>query len=109
MRIKKKGKKEEAQLNKFPDHLESKGEYGHDDLEDESQAQLPHSGVDARSGIVSRHLAAVLAQLGRLQGAAVGEQLLYQLTGVLPRVRVWERHHGSDGRHQDHLQHRVLA
>lgn len=59
-------KNAQVQFNKFTDHLESKGEYGHDDLEDESQAQLPHSGVDAGSGIVSRHLAAVLAELGSL-------------------------------------------
>lgn len=63
MRMKKNA---QVQFNKFPDHLESKGKYGHDDLEDESQAQLPHSGVDAGSGIASRHLAAVLAELGSL-------------------------------------------
>lgn len=96
-------------LNKFNNHFESKGEYGHDDLEDESQAELPHGGVDAGSSIVSRHLASVLAELGSLERAAVSEQFLYQLTGVLPRVRVWESNHSSDGRHQDHLQYRVLA
>lgn len=100
------------------DHLESEGEDGHDDLEDERQAELPHGGVDAgprrpvgvvSEGLTAVHLAAVLAQLRGLERAAVGEQLLDQLAGVLPRVRVGERHHGGDGGHQDDLQHRVLA
>ena len=99
-------------------HLQSKGEYGHDDFEDERQAELPHGGVDAGPrrpvGVVAEslaavHLAAVLAELRGLQRAAVCEQLLYQLAGVLACVRVWESNHGCDGRHQDHLQHRVLA
>ena len=100
------------------DHLESKCEYGHDYLKDECQAELPHGGVDAGprrpvgvvgEGLAAVHLAAVLAELRGLQRAAVGEQLLYQLAGVLTRVRIWESNYSCDGRHQDHLQNRVLA
>ena len=101
-----------------PAHLESEGEDGDDDLEDERQAELPHGGVDPGrggpagglvEGLAAVHLAAVLAQLRGRQRAAVREQLLDEHAGVLPRVRVGEGHHRRDGRHQDHLQHRVLA
>lgn len=99
-------------------HFQPKGENGHDYLEDERQAELPHGCVDAGAGrpvgVVAEgpaavHLAAVLAQLRRLQRAAVGEQFFDQLAGVLPRVWVGEGHHGGDGGHQDHLQNWVLA
>ncbi len=98
--------------------LEPEGEDGHDDLEDERQAELPHGRVDAGGGGGVRslgirstavHLAAVLAELRRLQRPAVREQLFDQLAGVLPRVRVRERHDGRDSSDRDHLQHRVPA
>lgn len=97
--------------------LESEGEDGHDDFEDERQAELPHGRVDARGGgsvrsrgirLTAVHLAAVLAELRRLQRPAVREQLFDQLAGVLPCVRVREGHDGCDGCDRDHLQHRIL-
>lgn len=98
-------------------HLKTKCKYSHDDFEDECQAELPHGRVDAgpcravgviSEGLAAVHLTAILAELRRLQRTTVGEQLFYQLAGVLTRVRVGEGHHGCDGSHQDHLQHRVL-
>lgn len=86
-------------FNSSKDHLESKGEYSHNDLEDECQAELPHGGVDAWPHLTAIHLAAVLAELGSLQWAAVGEELLYQLAGVLPRVWIRESDNSCDGRH----------
>ncbi len=97
--------------------LEAEGEDGHDDFEDKRQAELPHGRVDAGGGgvrslgirLTAVHLAAVLAELRRLQRPAVREQLFDQLAGVLPRVRVRERHDGRDSSDRDHLQHRVLT
>lgn len=98
--------------------LHAKGEDGDDYLEDQGEGQLPQGVVDAgprRSvgDVVHRsaHVGVVdvVAQLRRLQRAAVVEELRDELAGAASRVRVGEGQHGRDARHGDHLQHWVFA
>ena len=97
--------------------LHAEGEDGDDDLEDESEGELPQGVVDSgprRSvgDVVHRptHVGIVdiIAELRRLQSAAVVEELGDELAGAAAGVRVGIRQHGGDARHSDDLQDRVL-
>lgn len=97
--------------------LHAEGEDGDDDLEDESEGELPQGVVDPRSrrsvwDVVHRptHVGVIniITELWRLQRAAVVEELRDELAGAAAGIRVGERQHGGDTRHGDDLQDRVL-
>lgn len=97
--------------------LHAEGEDGDDDLEDEGEGELPQGVVDAGPrravwDVVHRpaHVGVVdvIAELRRLERAAVVEELGDELAGAAARVRVGVRQQGRDARHGDDLHDRVL-
>lgn len=97
--------------------LHAEGEDGDDDLEDESEGELPQGVVDPGPrrpvwDVVHRstHVGVidVITELRRLQSAAVVEELGDELAGAAAGVRVGVRQHSGDPCDGDDLQDRVL-